>query len=467
MFSMADQPQLASIVDSFFPNLDLGDVRRNDRFRIVVDAIAAKPGASLPDLFPIPSHYHACLNLFAAPECAHSLLLVSHRETVLDIKKKCTEPLLLIHDTTILDFSGHTTLYDDLGPIGNNHGRGFLAHHSLAVNPSNRMVLGLPSQILHVREIAPPDEKLAAKRARASRESLLWLRGIDEVGPSPSGCHWIDVADRGADIFEFLQPLTQRNRRFVIRSKYNRALGTGPSDEKSHELLHDHLRGLPATANWSLELPARTDKPARLVRLSGVAKTMTIRPPHVKSGNYDSVPLELQVVRVWEAHPAPGEKALEWLLLTNEPTDSAARIEQVAQWYSCRMQIEEFHKAQKSGVAVESFQVQSVKKLQSLVLVSSIVAVGMMNLRLAARDPEQQHRPATEFVPAEWVKILSCYQGVKATGWTVLKFWTELARVGGYQKNPSKHPPGWITLWRGWKQLHILIRYEIAKQKMS
>jgi hypothetical protein len=50
----------------------------------------------------------------------------------------------------------------------------------------------------------------------------------------------------------------------------------------------------------------------------------------------------------------------------------------------------------------------------------------------------------------------------------VTQFWVELARLGGYQKNPVKHPPGWITLWRGWKILHALIRYELTSTpKMS
>ena len=53
-------------------------------------------------------------------------------------------------------------------------------------------------------------------------------------------------------------------------------------------------------------------------------------------------------------------------------------------------------------------------------------------------------------------------------GWTVGQFWVQLARLGGYLKDPGKHPPGWITLWRGWRTLHPIIRYENrSRPKMS
>ncbi|MBN9522952.1 hypothetical protein J0H58_31305, partial [bacterium] len=109
-------------------------------------------------------------------------------------------------------------------------------------------MLGLVSQVLHVRERVPKGERVAARRARVSREPRLWERGIDEIGPTPAGCQWVDVCDRGADAFEFLQVLVSRGRRFLVRSTHNRALGVGPPLVKAAELLRDLTRGRPATA---------------------------------------------------------------------------------------------------------------------------------------------------------------------------------------------------------------------------
>lgn len=465
---MTAPAQLVEAARDLFPDLDLGDVRRNRRFRTVAQAIADNPGASLPELFPKPGDYNACLRLFDSPHCSHRNILGAHACAALDAIERHQGVVLLLHDATVLDFSGHTTLEDDLGPIGNGGGRGWLAHQSIAVNPLDRTVFGLASQILHVREVAPKGESVAARRDRASRESLLWQRGLDEIGPTPEHAPWIDVCDRGADTFEFLQQLRDRRRRFVVRSTHNRVLGTGPTDEKGNDLLHDTLRSTPARTQWDLTIPAKTGRPGRVARLSAASRGVELRTPHVRKGHHRRESVAVFGVRVWEANPPAGVEALEWLLLTSEAVETPEQLRQVVGWYACRMQIEEFHKVQKSGLSVEGCQVQNVEKMAALVAVLSVVSVGPMNLRPAIRDPATAGRPAAEVVPRVWVEVLSVYQSGRVMEWTVEQFWVQLARLGGYQKNPKKQPPGWITLWRGWQTLHPIIRYENrSRPKMS
>ena len=137
---------------------------------------------------------------------------------------------------------------------------------------------------------------------------------------------------------------------------------------------------------------------------------------------------------------------MEWFVLTNEPAGTPAEIERVARWYACRMQIEEFHKVQKSGASVEGCQVQSVEKMAALVAVLSVISVAMLNLRLSARTPALAGLPAESVVPRAWVEVLSRMQSGRVVSYTVGEFWVEPARAGGYTKNPKKHPPGWQTL---------------------
>ena len=463
---MTDLTPLAPLADALFPGLDLGDARRDRRFARVVQALARDAGQSLPQLFPTPADYAAALRLFDAPECSHANVLAAHQIGVLDALERRTGTVLLLHDATVLDFSGHTTLADDLGPIGNGGGRGWLAHQTLAVDPDTRLALGLVSQILHVRPASTKGESVAARRARLDRESRLWVRGIDEVGPVPAGCHWVDVCDRGADAFEFLQALVDRRRRYIVRSCHNRAVGDGPSDAKAPAKLHDALRALPATASWTLDQPAKTGRPRRSVRMAGASLTTTVRPPHVRKGESRREAVAVTAVRVWEVDPAGGGEALEWFVLTNEPAGTPAEIERVARWYACRMQIEEFHKVQKSGASVEGCQVQSVEKMAALVAVLSVISVAMLNLRLSARTPALAGLPAESVVPRAWVEVLSRMQSGRVASYTVAEFWVELARAGGYMKNPKKHPPGWITLWRGWTRFHTILRYELSRAEM-
>ena len=227
------------------------------------------------------------------------------------------------------------------------------------------------------------------------------------------------------------------------------------------------MRSLPAATTRELELPGRAGRKPRTAVLSVAWQRVELRPPHVKKGHYPDRPLSMVAIRVWEADPPAGTVALEWLLLTGEACETVEEVCQVVDWYSCRTQIEEYHKVQKSGVGVEDFRVQSAKKLHAMIAVASAIAVAMMNLRLAARDEELREKPAEEFVPKEWVKVLQmalkAVLGKCPTGpMTVRDFWVGLARLGGYQKDPQKHPPGWITLWRGWAAFRQMLVYHKA-----
>lgn len=464
---MTTLPPTRPLAQVLFPDLDLGDTRRDRRFADIVDALAAGTGQSLPALLSDAADYNACLRLFDTPQATHAQILAAHQVAVLDRLEAVATPVLLIHDATHLDFSGHTTLQDDNGPIGNGGGRGWVAHQTLAVDPADRTVYGLVSQILHSRPESTKGQKLAVRRARKDRETRLWIDALDEIGPTPAHATWIDVMDRGADAFEVLWELTDRHRTFVVRSTHNRALGDGPSDELAGAKLHDTARALPAAATWALELPARTQQPRRTVQLSAAAYRTVLRPPHVRKGEYPKDPVPVTLVRVWEEGPPGGVTPLEWLLLTNLDVTTPEGIRRVADYYACRWQIEEYHKAQKSGAALEACQFQSGKKVKAWIAVQSVVSVMLMNLRLAARDPVRGTQPAATGVPPLWLAILDRLKVRRRPLETVRDFYWHLAWLGGFMKDrPDRDPPGWQTLWRGWQKFQTILHYELSTPKI-
>ncbi|MBN9517688.1 transposase, partial [bacterium] len=187
-----------------FADVDLGDARRTRRLVRVADACLASPGRSLPDACHDPAAYQAALRLFRHPAVTHRAVLAPHQARTLDRAERHPDTVLIVHDTTELDFSGHRTLAGHLGPIGNGGGRGLLCHNSLAVDAATGHLLGLVARQLHVRVAVGKTEPRAAKRDRATRESRLWANALDEIGPAPADRRWVHVADRGADAFEFL-----------------------------------------------------------------------------------------------------------------------------------------------------------------------------------------------------------------------------------------------------------------------
>ncbi len=82
---------------------------------------------------------------------------------------------------------------------------------------------------------------------------------------------------------------------------------------------------------------------------------MLVLPPHAKYGEHGDDPLPLYVVLVSEVNPPPGEKPIEWLLLTNEPVRTFDDAWRVTTWYERRWVIEEYHKALRPAAESRTF----------------------------------------------------------------------------------------------------------------
>jgi hypothetical protein len=44
------------------------------------------------------------------------------------------------------------------------------------------------------------------------------------------------------------------------------------------------------------------------------------------------------------------------------------------------------------------------------------------------------------------------------TAMTIYEFYRELAKLGGFLGRKCDGEPGWITIWRGWQKLYLLVR---------
>ena len=93
-----------------FANAQLADRRRTKRLVAVADAIARHPGGSLPQKLRSPAQLEALYHLMKSPAVTHESVLAPHRERTLARMAEHDGPLLVIHDTTELDFSTHRSL---------------------------------------------------------------------------------------------------------------------------------------------------------------------------------------------------------------------------------------------------------------------------------------------------------------------------------------------------------------------
>ena len=368
------------------------------------------------------------------------------------------EPILILHDGTELDYTSLTSLSGQLGQIGKGYGRGYICHNSLAVDPAGREVFGLTNQILHCRVKRPKKETLTQSRERKSRESLLWLRGTEGL---PADWHLVDVCDQGADTFEFLEHECHSGRRFVIRSKQQRAVYGGHEMQGKRQPLSKYVRSLSPLGSRTLEIQFQNGKPCRRARKGEFqisAAAVLVPRPHAKHGNHGKEPLRMWVVRIFETKPPKGQKRLEWVLLTNEPVETLEDALRVIGWYETRWVIEEFHKAMKTGCGIEKMQFTTTERLNPMIAVLSAVATTLLNLRTASRREDAKTRPATDVVSVEYVQVLSGWRyGQVRDNLTVWEFFFALARLGGHQNRKHDKRPGWLVLWRGWNTLQAML----------
>lgn len=455
---MTTTPDLQSFGETNFGAAALGNRSRTKRLVRAANFLAAHPGGTLPDKLNSPPDLRAFYRLVNNRAVTHDAVLKPHRERTLELMREIPETLLVIHDTTELDFDSLTTLRKELGQIGNGNRRGYLCHNSLVVVAGTGQVLGLANQILHCRPEVPKNEPRQVARQRENRESRLWIQGSTVVGPAPEGRLWVDVCDRGCDSFEYLDHKHNQKGHYVIRCQHDRGILVEIAGKFSPARLHDFARTLPEQGRRTVEVPARDGQPARTATVRVGFAPIVVPAPKNPRGEHGKASLSLWVVYVGEIDPPEGVDALEWILLTNVAVATIEDAFERIDWYHARWIIEELHKAQKTGCGIEQMQFTTKAAMEPALAVISVVAVFLLQLRSASRDETAKHRPALEVVPAVYVRVL--------TGWrfkafrmdiTVHDFFYALGRLGGHQNRKADGMPGWIVLWRGWTKLLTMV----------
>ena len=167
-----------------FGEVDLGDLRRDQRAVEIAAGFATHPDKSIPQVFINPYDVKATYGFFRRDEATPDGLQAGHREFVLG---EMNQPgrYLLIEDTTEMAWSGKKPI-PGLGPIGTGAAglQGFHLHSTLAVGwrpePSESEtwpgraaveVLGLADQQYNLREPRPEGEE--KNDSKAERKSVV------------------------------------------------------------------------------------------------------------------------------------------------------------------------------------------------------------------------------------------------------------------------------------------------------
>jgi hypothetical protein len=437
------------------------------------EALAGQPGKSIPELFTRKYDINATYDLLDEREVVPDAIQARHRRLVM-AELRTPGRYLLVEDTTFPSYTHRKQPIPGLGPIGDSESgqQGFLLHSILAMRAPQSSVpdaggrrppvtiLGLADQQYLVRSPRDPEKpKQAGSRQRQirDRESDRWLDSGERIGRAPSNVtvRWVRVADREADIYEYMASCRKLGHGFVIRVSQNRIL-LNPATGKRLGLVFEHIASVAPLGGMYLDLRGRDGQLARRAKLLISCGPVRVRAPE-RAGQAAGAgaPIDCWFIRVWEQDPPDGVEPLEWVLYTDPPTETLQEALVGVMDYGTRFLVEEFHKGLKTGMKIEELQLEQANRLFAAIAVMSVVALRLLDLRELGRGFPDAPAACTGLDELE-LELLSLAVERELT--TVAEVLLAVGRLGGHMNRRGDGMPGWITLWRGMKMLRLLVR---------
>lgn len=438
----------------------LGDVRRTGTLVELGAKLARKPGGALASVLPDWRELKRAYRLFARNEVTREAIIKPHIERTRGALHAPGE-YFIIEDSTSLNFETHVAI-KGMGWMG--HGTpGLTVHTGFATRveewtPSgvpNVTVVGMVGQQVWTRKGKPKTRgESKSDRMKRTRESARWGAVIPDMGRPPSGARWTFMADRESDIYEVFQLCQGHDWDFIIRAKEPRAL------EEDGQSIFEAVASAKVLGTATVRLRSQSARPgraavrARVATVKVRATTVTVRPPWRPEGR--PLPTTLNVVEVREYVAPDGVEPLHWILLTSWACETFEQAWRIAQSYTTRWLIEEYHKALKTGVGSEKIQLSTLNRVTSLFGVLSVVAVRLLTMKLlAATHPDDPIAP--EMIGPEIMEILEAKFRKPKSGWTNRAVIVAIARNGGFLARKSDGLPGWQTIWKGWQSLMDMV----------
>ena len=435
-----------------FGGAELGDARRDARLVWLARALAERPEVSLPQALQDRAALKAAYRFFDNEDINARDILAPHVAS--SVERMRGQPVILaVQDTTFIDYAGHRAT-EGLGPMNDKNGWGLLCHGTLAFTPE-----GLPLGVLGLRVWArdPKNRGLkATRRLRAieDKESYKWLDSVQALArlrEQLPGTRLVSVADREGDVYEFFVQAQALGVDLLVRAAWDR----GVQSHQGH--VWSTLAKAPLLAQQRLQLPRSPGRAPRVAKLSLRACPITLKPPRNHTGA-PLKPISLWALWACEMRPPAGVKAIEWMLLTTIPIDSAEQACERLNWYARRWGIEIWHRILKGGCKIEARQLESFDRLQRLLSVYAVIAWRILYARMLARLAPDVSASAI-LAPEEWQALYCRIHRTPtppATAPPLRQALRWIARLGGFLGRSSDGEPGVQTIWNGFHELIAL-----------
>lgn len=427
-----------------FPGLDLGDIRRNERFVAIIENVTVQPGSSIPKQNESWYDTKATYEFFKNEQVSVSSLQKIIGEYGAN-QLKNLEEVLIVHDTSNISFNELQA--EGLGYLDSKLGRGIMCHSSIAVSPE-----GLPLSLIHQHTWTRPlenleqSEKAKQRRAFEDKESYRWYQGITQVNKLlDTGIKKVHVADREADIYELFFCAYETNTELLIRSHYNRNLSDGSQ-------LWEAVGAAKQKGEITLSIPDEKGRSPQPVKASVRYEPVEILRPSKSKAAYESVQLTAIEIKQTGGN---GSDGIYWKLLTTLEVNDLSDVLKYIKWYCYRWLIERFHYVLKSGTKIEKLQLKQASSLQKAIALYSIAGFRIMQMVYQSRVyPDISCKLV--LTEAQWkVLYILIHQSSKiprnAPILSEAVMW--MGQLGGHLGRKSDGPPGLQTVWLGYQRI--------------
>jgi hypothetical protein len=454
----------------WFGNAALGDARRTRRLVQIASDLAEHLGCA-----PAKACGQSLAGLeganrfirnpsFVAKDILEAGLLICAK-SVQDSSN--SDEYLAIQDSTGLGFK-HCAREElgDMGGPANSTARGWHVHSTLIYGLGQKGFVGLGDQDWILRKEADRGQRHQRKqRPYEEKESYKWEaahRRLARRMGKEAMQRIIMVGDSESDIYELLSYFVEQQARFVVRAARDRRL----AETEEQRQLWAQLEETAPLCDRIVEVQQRQGRPARTACVTLRSRRVKLRRPTNLTNKGGPAELEINVVYAKEENPPEGEEGLEWMLLSSEAISTSEQVHRVMEHYETRWQIEEFHKAWKSGTKVEELRQQTAENLKKVAVILGFIATRLLHLKnLMEKEPDQ---PCTEILrEVEWKVLWSSVEKKPLPAAVPNALWAyrALARLAHWTDTKRTGRASWQTLWQGWNILsERLLGYHLALQ---
>ncbi|WP_207462932.1 IS4 family transposase [Azospirillum sp. SYSU D00513] len=426
----------------------LGDARRDARGTLLLERMVAHESACLRRVAHSRADEVAFSRLLASEHLDQDLLRTRLRDGT---ARRCfgRAHVLVLQDTTEINYQHHARSKRGLGPVGNGRDQGLFVHGLLAVDAEGGGCLGLVDAMPWVRTPRVGDHRTLPVEDKESRR---WLLGAAMAATLTGMARQVTViGDRESDLYEIFARRPHERCHVLVRACRNRTLAGG-------RRLYERLDALPACLGYQVAVPPRAGRPGHSARVLVRYGEVTI--PRPRRSREAVREVALSAVTVSEEGTA--SQRLCWRLLTTHAVTSPEMAVRVVDWYRQRWHIEQlFRVLKRQGLDLEASQSVHAGSLCKLAVLSAHAAARIHQLVLA-RDGGTPVPAGELFDPSElatMAALIPQYEGKtekqknphppETLAWCA---WI-IARLGGWKGyRHSEGPPGPLTMQRGYER---------------